>query len=49
MGGRMVTLTTFRNRGIKVESRELVFGELSLIGSRYADRSEVAEAAKLAA
>lgn len=48
-GGRLVALTTFRERPLSLESRELVFGELSLLGSRYARKSEVAEAARLVA
>ena len=47
MGGRLVALTTFRDRGVEIESRELVFRELSVIGSRYSYRSELAEAAEL--
>ena len=47
MGGRLVALTTFRDRGVEIESRELVFRELSLIGSRYSHRSELTEAAEL--
>ncbi len=49
MGGRLVALTTFRDRGEEVESRELVFREITLLGSRYANRAEVAEAARLVA
>jgi propanol-preferring alcohol dehydrogenase len=49
MGGRMVALTTFRDRTEVVESRELVFREISVLGSRYANRAEVAEAARLLA
>ncbi len=48
-GGRMVALTTFRDRPAKVESRDLVFREISVIGSRYATRAEVSEAAQLVA
>ncbi len=48
-GGRLVALTTFRNRSVSFEPRELVFRELSLLGSRYATKSEVAEAARLVA
>lgn len=48
-GGRLVALTTFRDRPTPIESRELVFGELSILGSRYAGRAEVAEAARLVA
>ncbi len=46
-GGRVVALTTFRDRPATVESRDLVFREISLVGSRYATRAEVAEAAQL--
>ena len=42
MGGRLIALTTFRDREFEIESRELVFRELSIIGSRYAYRSELA-------
>lgn len=48
-GGRMVALTTFRDRLVQIESREFVFGEISMIGSRYATRAEVAEAGRLVA
>jgi propanol-preferring alcohol dehydrogenase len=48
-GGRLVALTTFRDRHVQVESREFVFGEISMIGSRYATRAEVAEAGRLVA
>ena len=48
-GGRLISLTTFRDRPVPFESRELVFRELSLIGSRYARKREVAEAARLVA
>lgn len=47
MGGRLVALTTFRDRPVPVESRELVFRELSLLGSRYANRSDLEQAAEL--
>ncbi|MFP3913617.1 MAG: alcohol dehydrogenase catalytic domain-containing protein [Actinomycetota bacterium] len=46
-GGRMVALTTFRDRPVPFESRELVFREIALVGSRYATKAEVAEAARL--
>ncbi|MDP3983422.1 MAG: zinc-binding dehydrogenase, partial [Acidimicrobiia bacterium] len=48
-GGRLVALTTFRERPIDLESREMVFGELTLLGSRYARKAELAEAARLVA
>jgi len=49
MGGRLVNLTTFRDRTFPVDSRELVFRELSLLGSRYANRGELVRAAQLVA
>lgn len=48
-GGRYLALTTFPGRSAPVASRDLVFRELSLLGSRYATREEVSEAAKLVA
>jgi D-arabinose 1-dehydrogenase-like Zn-dependent alcohol dehydrogenase len=48
-GGRLVVLTTFPERSFAVEPRRLVFGEVSVIASRYAWRSEVAHAAELVA
>jgi propanol-preferring alcohol dehydrogenase len=47
--GRFVALTTFMQASIPVEHRDLVFREISLIGSRYATRAEVAVAADLVA
>ncbi|MGI9604675.1 MAG: alcohol dehydrogenase catalytic domain-containing protein [Acidimicrobiales bacterium] len=49
MGGRLVSLTTFPGRDVPVAPREFVFRELSLLGSRYANRSELAEAGRLVA
>ena len=49
MGGRLVVLTTFRNRTLTVDPRDMVFRELSLIGSRYASRAEVSLAGQLVA
>lgn len=49
MGGRLVVLTTFPERPQVFESRELVFREIAVIGSRYATRAEVGEAAVLVA
>lgn len=46
-GGRLVALTTFRGRSVPIESRELVFKEISLVGSRYASKEEVTKAARL--
>jgi propanol-preferring alcohol dehydrogenase len=48
-GGRLVTLTTFRGRELSISSRELVFGETALLGSRYASRHELALGARLLA
>jgi D-arabinose 1-dehydrogenase-like Zn-dependent alcohol dehydrogenase len=47
--GRLVVLTTFKNRPIPVEYRGLVFHEIDLMGSRYATKSEVLTAADLVA
>jgi D-arabinose 1-dehydrogenase-like Zn-dependent alcohol dehydrogenase len=49
MSGRLVCLTTFRDRQVPFESRELVFRELEVLGSRYANTAEVSEAARLVA
>ena len=46
-GGRLVVLTTFRDSPKTFGSRELVFGEASVLGSRYATRAELTEAAEL--
>lgn len=48
-GGRMVLLTTFRDRQFDVDPREIIFREAAVLGSRYATRAEVAEAALLIA
>ncbi len=47
MGGRLLQLTTFRQRPVSIESREMVFRELSILGSRYANRAQLTEAAEL--
>lgn len=49
MGGRYVALTTFPNRPQTFEARALVFRETSILGSRYANREELAKAAHLIA
>ena len=49
MGGRLVALTTFRDRAFEVESRDLVFRELTVLGSRYANQAELVTAAELVA
>jgi len=48
-GGRLVALTTFVDRPITIHYREFVFREISLLGSRYATKAEVARAADLVA
>lgn len=48
-GGRLVNLATFRDRSFELESRDLVFRELSILGSRYATKRQLAEAAELLA
>jgi D-arabinose 1-dehydrogenase-like Zn-dependent alcohol dehydrogenase len=48
-GGRLVALTTFREVELAVSPRELVFRQLSLLGSRYASRHELVHAAELVA
>jgi D-arabinose 1-dehydrogenase-like Zn-dependent alcohol dehydrogenase len=42
-----VALTTFRDTTFGVSSRELVLGEASIVGSRYASRHELIRAARL--
>jgi D-arabinose 1-dehydrogenase-like Zn-dependent alcohol dehydrogenase len=49
MGGRLVVLTTFPDNPQPFEARRLVFREASIVGSRYATKSEVAQAAHLVA
>lgn len=46
-GGTLVVLTPFRNRELKIDPRQAVIRELSVIGSRYASRAEVSLAANL--
>jgi D-arabinose 1-dehydrogenase-like Zn-dependent alcohol dehydrogenase len=46
-GGRLVMLTTFRGVTAQVEPRGLVLREASVLGSRYASRAEVLDAAGL--
>jgi D-arabinose 1-dehydrogenase-like Zn-dependent alcohol dehydrogenase len=43
--GRLVLVTTFRDLTFPVSPRELVFGQQSILASRYASRSELARAA----
>ncbi|MDQ3485540.1 MAG: zinc-binding dehydrogenase, partial [Actinomycetota bacterium] len=49
MGGRLLVLTTFRDRTLTVDPREMVFREIAVIGTRYASRAEIALAAELVA
>ncbi len=49
MGGSLAVLTTFRDRSFAVSPREMVFHELRIVGSRYASKAEVLEAARLVA
>lgn len=46
-GGRLVLLTTFRDVGMAIDPRDMVFRELTLLGSRYAGKAEMMEAAEL--
>ncbi|MPZ53178.1 MAG: alcohol dehydrogenase catalytic domain-containing protein [Acidimicrobiia bacterium] len=47
VGGRLVVLTTFPDRRFSIDPREMVFRQLTLLGSRYASRDEVMTAANL--
>jgi propanol-preferring alcohol dehydrogenase len=47
--GRLVCLTTFKDVDFPVSPRELVLAQLSILGSRYASRYEVCQAAELVA
>jgi propanol-preferring alcohol dehydrogenase len=47
LGGRLVVLTTFRHVEIPVSPRDFVMGESTLLGSRYASKSELVESADL--
>jgi propanol-preferring alcohol dehydrogenase len=47
--GRLVCLTTFRDVEVCVSPRQLVLAQASILGSRYASRWEVSEAAGLVA
>lgn len=46
-GGRLVVVTTFRDATSVLDPRRLVLGELEILGSKYASRSEVDDAAAL--
>lgn len=45
--GRMVLLTTFPGAGFQVTARQMVMGELTVLGSRYCGRAEALVAAAL--
>jgi propanol-preferring alcohol dehydrogenase len=47
--GRLVVLTTFRGVASSVAPRDIVLGELSIVGSKYASRANVRTAADLVA
>jgi propanol-preferring alcohol dehydrogenase len=47
--GRLVVLTTFPGVASSVTPRDLVLGELSIVGSKYASRADVRTAAHLVA
>ena len=49
VGGRLIVLTTFRDRTAPLDPRAMVFGETSVIASRYANRAELLAAADLLA
>jgi propanol-preferring alcohol dehydrogenase len=46
-GGRLCVLTTFRGVELAIDPRDFVFKECSIVGSRYASRSELMQAAEL--
>jgi propanol-preferring alcohol dehydrogenase len=47
--GRLVTLTSFRDISFPISSREMVFSQLAILGSRYCTRAEFDLAARLIA
>lgn len=49
LGGRLVVLTTFRDVDVAMSPRDLVLREATILGSRYASRSELVESADLVA
>lgn len=49
LGGRLVVLTTFRDIDVGMSPRDLVLREVSILGSRYASKAELAESATLVA
>lgn len=46
-GGRQVLLTTFRGQSFPLSPRQMVSNELTVLGSRYTTKAEVATAARL--
>lgn len=46
VGGRLATVTTFRDTELALSSRELVLGEKSVVGSRYCGKGELLQAAQ---
>lgn len=48
-GGRMVILTTFKGVNFPLSPRLVVFREATILGSRYASKAELVEAARLVA
>jgi propanol-preferring alcohol dehydrogenase len=49
LGGRLVVLTTFRDVDVVMSPRDVVLRELTILGSRYASKGELAESAQLVA
>ncbi|MSO82950.1 MAG: NADPH:quinone oxidoreductase [Acidobacteria bacterium] len=49
LGGRLVVLTTFLDVEVVMNPRDLVLREATILGSRYASRAEIMEAADLVA
>jgi len=47
--GQLMVLTTFPGVNLEVSTRRLVFDEISVLGSRYASRWEVSQAAQMVA
>jgi D-arabinose 1-dehydrogenase-like Zn-dependent alcohol dehydrogenase len=48
-GGRLCLLTTFPGARLDVDPRRLVFRESAIVGSRYASRAELLQAAAMVA
>ena len=49
LGGRLVVLTTFRDVEVAMSPRDFVLRELTVLGSRYASKADLAESATLVA